>query len=95
MDETFKINLNIVGSQYTLSIKRSDEEKYRRAEREVNSLVAMYKNRFRAQDSDYLAMAALQVAVLKIDAEMSRNIGDDLDVLTDIERSLDASIEKF
>lgn len=52
-----------------MTIPQAEEEKYRRAARDINSLIAAYKTRFMAEPEDYLAMAALQVAADKVDLE--------------------------
>ncbi len=59
----FNIRLTIAGKGYPLTIEREAEEKYRRAERQINDLVSKFRGRFRAESEDYLAMAALQIAV--------------------------------
>ncbi|MBQ4278421.1 MAG: cell division protein ZapA [Rikenellaceae bacterium] len=89
MADKLNIKLNIAGKPYPLSIERSDEEKYRRAERDVNMLVSTYKKHFRAEAEDYLAMAALQLAVNNIDSEMNRGLGEAEGELIDLDRQLD------
>ncbi|MCC8020304.1 MAG: cell division protein ZapA [Rikenellaceae bacterium] len=83
--EKFNIKLNIAGKSYPLTIERAMEEKYRRAEREVNQLVAKFRGRFRAESQDYLAMAALQIAVSNVELEMSRSLGEELDALKELD----------
>lgn len=71
MDEEFVINLSIESSNYPLRIKRSDEEVYRRAAKEINFKLAQYKRHFTAGDSeglqskDYMAMTAIQAVAEK------------------------------
>lgn len=89
MSEKFNIKLTIAGKSYPLTIEREKEEKYRRAEREINTLVSMYKTRFRAEPEDYLAMAALQISVNNVEMEMSRSLGDDIDKLVELDTRLD------
>lgn len=55
-----------------MTIPQAEEEKYRRAARDINSLIAAYKTRFMAEPEDYLAMAALQVAADKVDLRNER-----------------------
>ncbi len=88
MAPKLNIKLNIAGRSYPLSIDREKEEKYRRAEREVNEMVTLFRSRFRAEDQDYLAMAALQIARDKVELEMSRSLGDDIDALVEIDKEL-------
>ena len=72
-----------------LGIPQAEEEKYRRAARDINSLIAAYKTRFMAEPEDYLAMAALQVAVDKVDLEMKGEMTDQMVRLQEIERRID------
>ena len=83
------IHLKIAGRSFPLAIEREDEERYRRAEREVNELVAHYKNNFRGDENDHLAMAALQIALEKVTLEMSRSLGAEMDALVELDRKLD------
>ncbi|MCC8036181.1 MAG: cell division protein ZapA [Rikenellaceae bacterium] len=88
MSDKFNIKLTIAGKSYPLSIEREMEEKYRRAEREVNQLVAKFRGRFRAGSEDYLAMAALQIAVSNVEMETSRSLGEELDKLKELDIKL-------
>lgn len=89
MSQKLNIKLTIAGKSYPLSIERESEEKYRRAEAEINDLVTEFRGRFRAETEDYLAMAALQIALANVEMEMSRSLGDEIDALVDIDRRLD------
>lgn len=89
MDSKLNIRLNIAGKSYPLSIEREKEEKYRRAEKEINDLVTKFRSRFRAESEDYLAMAALQISLANVEFEMSRSLGEDIDALVDIDKELD------
>ncbi|MCD7970638.1 MAG: cell division protein ZapA [Alistipes sp.] len=89
MSDKFNIKLTIAGKSYPLTIERDMEEKYRRAEREVNQLVAKFRGRFRAESEDYLAMAALQIAVSNVEMEMSRSLGEELDRLKELDIKLE------
>lgn len=93
MSEKFKINLMIAGKNYPLTIEREQEEKYRRAEREVNSLVATYRTKFRAEPEDYLAMAALQLSVSNVAVEMSQTVNDDSEI--NILKEVDAKLDRY
>lgn len=90
MSTKLNIKLNIAGNSYPLSIDSEKEEKYRRAEKDINELVTKYQTRFRAsKEMDYLAMAALQLSVSNVEAEMSRSLGEDRDALVEIDKELD------
>ena len=86
------IHLKIAGKSFPLEVEREDEERYRRAEREVNELVSHFKNNFRGDGDDHLAMAALQIAFDKVGLEMSRTLGEEMDALVELDRRLDAYI---
>ncbi len=89
MDEKLAIRLTIAGKVYPLTIEREKEERYRRAEGEINRIVTEFKGRIRAETEDYLALAALQIALAKVDMEMSRSLGDEIDALKEIDRELE------
>lgn len=89
MSSKFNIKLNIAGKSYPLTIDREMEEKYRRAEKEINGLITKFRGKFRAESEDYLAMAALQIAVANVEMEMSRSLGEDMDALVEMERQLE------
>ena len=95
MNSKLNIKLNIAGKSYPLSIEREKEEKYRRAEKEINDLVTKFRSRFRAESEDYLAMAALQISLANVELEMSRSLGDDIDALVDIDRELDTDLSSL
>jgi cell division protein ZapA (FtsZ GTPase activity inhibitor) len=65
MSRTRRITVKIAGKEYAMTVPQDDEEKYRRAAREINELISAYKGSFVAEPEDYLAMAAMQVAVNK------------------------------
>ena len=88
-NDKFKITLTIAGNSYPMHIERAMEEKYRRAEREINELVTKFRGRFRAENENYLAMAALQIALANVEMEMSRSLGEDIDRLVDMDRRLE------
>ena len=95
MSQKLNIKLTIAGKSYPLSIERENEEKYRRAEAEINDLVTEFRGRFRAETEDYLAMAALQIALANVEMEMSRSLGDDIDALVDIDNQLDSYLNSL
>ena len=95
MDSKLNIRLNIAGKSYPLSIEREKEEKYRRAEKEINDLVTKFRSRFRAESEDYLAMTALQISLANVEWEMSRSLGEDIDALVDIDKELDAYLSSL
>lgn len=95
MSSKFTIRLNIAGKSYPMTIERDMEEKYRRAEKEINQLVSKFRGRFLAENSDYLAMAAIQIAVANVEMEMSRSLGEDIDALMDMDKELEGYLSSL
>ncbi len=90
MSERFKITLKIAGKVYpNIEIDRSKEERYRRAERELNTVVDLYRKRFRAEDDEYLAMAALQMALNCVELELRGNLDSETEQLRQLEQQMD------
>ena len=46
MAATRRISVRLAGKEYPMTIPQAEEEKYRRAARDINSLIAVYKTRF-------------------------------------------------
>ena len=76
MDEEFVINLKVEDARYPLRIKRSEEEVYRRAAKEIDYKLGQYKSYFTVGDSytleskDYMAMTAIQAVAEKAEHEI-------------------------
>ncbi|HSM49189.1 MAG TPA: cell division protein ZapA [Draconibacterium sp.] len=65
-----RININIDGKSYPLTINFEDEERYRTAAKKVNEIVRKYREQFSEQDSkDIIAMAAFQIALSNTELE--------------------------
>ena len=86
---TRRITVKIGGKEYPMTIKQNDEEKYRRAEKEINKLITAYKASYVEEPEDYLAMAAIQVAVGKVTLEMDRSLSNQLAELEALNREID------
>lgn len=86
---TRRITVKIGGKEYPMTIKQNDEEKYRRAAKEINKLITAYKASYVAEPEDYLAMAAIQVAVGKVTLEMDRSLSNQLEELDALNREID------
>lgn len=85
-----RITVKISGKNYGMNVAPADEEKYRRAAQEVNTLISSYRSNFAAQPEDYLAMAAIQLAVDKVGLEMDRSLNDQLGEIEQIGDQIDA-----
>ena len=86
---TRRITVKIGGKEYPMTIQQNDEEKYRRAAKEINKLITAYKASYVAEPEDYLAMAAIQVAVGKVTLEMDRSLSNQLAELEALNRGID------
>lgn len=95
MAELLNIHLEIAGRKYPLRIDRSKEELYRKAEKEINRWVATIDSKYRMDKEGCLAMAALQLALQNVERATARNIDDDLERLTRLERDIDAHLSKL
>ncbi|MBQ3083342.1 MAG: cell division protein ZapA [Alistipes sp.] len=73
------ITLKIAGRSYPLNIDREKEEVYRLAEREVNAYLAQIKqnNIKNWEETDYLAIVALNFAISAVNMRRSREGGDE------------------
>lgn len=68
MDETLAINVTIADRRYPMRIKRSDEEKIRKAVKLLNERILQYQQRFKVKDQqDLLAMTAMQFVMQNLD----------------------------
>jgi cell division protein ZapA len=66
INDALTINLHIVGQHFNLTIERSDEELYRKAERLINMRYNMYASLYaESRDANrFAAMVLLDIAVM-------------------------------
>lgn len=86
------ITLKVARKSYSMDIESDQEELYRLAEREVNTLLTRAKqlNYTNWTDQDYIAVVALQFATAYVTMRQSREIGDeDLKRLKQLDEKLD------
>lgn len=96
-ERALEIKLKIAGKTYSMKIEASKEEIYRLAEREVNRIVAKYEKAHidGYAASDYLAIAALQLAISNIRLAQSREVGgEDLQRLSELARELEQHLNR-
>ncbi len=86
------MHLKVAGKAYRLSTRPENEEAYRLAESEVNA----YINNFRKgnykgwEDRDYIAMAALHLAIANVQLRQQREAtSDDMRKLEEMNEKLD------
>ncbi len=94
MAGTFRITLKIAGREYPLTIDPVEEWRYRKAAKEINELVNLYTKRYSADMENYLAMAALQTAMMGIQSGVSEEMEPVLDELKLFEAELDQLAEE-
>lgn len=100
MDEKKKLtmNLKLAGKSYRLNTRPEKEEAYRLAEQEVNDYVKNFeKGKYKGfEDRDYLAMAALHLAIANVQLRQNREVGgEDLKALDALNNRLDAYLNEL
>jgi hypothetical protein len=74
MDEELSINVTIADRRYPMRIRRSEEEKIRKAVKIINERILQYQQRYSGKDNqDCLAMSALQFVIQVIDTMEQSN----------------------
>ncbi len=64
VSENFQIKLRLGNKIFPITVKRSDEEIYRAAEKLINEKYSFYAERYPNQgDASYFCMAALDIAL--------------------------------
>jgi cell division protein ZapA (FtsZ GTPase activity inhibitor) len=68
MDEQLSIKVTIADRSYPMKIKRSDEEKIRKAAKVINERIVKYQQNYSGKDQqDLLAMSSLQFVMQVMD----------------------------
>ena len=68
MEDELSINITIADRRYPMRIKRSEEEKIRKAAKIINERILQYQERYIGKDNqDFLAMSAVQFVVQVLD----------------------------
>ncbi len=89
MDEELSINVTIADRRYPMRIKRSEEEKIRKAAKIINERILQYQQRYSGKDNqDCLAMATLQFVIQFIDNMEQTNISPIIKQLEEINDQL-------
>lgn len=90
MDEQLSIKVQIAERFYPLKIKRTDEEKIRKAAKLINDKILKYKQRYTDKDTqDFVAMAALQFVINLLDCEQQQNVVSLGEELVELSSELD------
>lgn len=87
-DDLLKIRITIDGKSYTLNISREKEEVFRRAEKEINHLIASIQAQYQAEREDYLAIIAMEFAVKALTLEVQAGSDNVTAAVEELDRKL-------
>jgi cell division protein ZapA (FtsZ GTPase activity inhibitor) len=91
MDETLSINVTIADRRYPMRIRRSDEEKIRKAVKLLNERILQYQQRFKVKDQqDLLAMTAIQFVIQNLDMATQSELNPVMDQIRELNEELSA-----
>jgi cell division protein ZapA len=89
MSEELSINVTIADRRYPMRIKRSEEEKIRKAAKIINERILQYQQRYSGKDNqDCLAMSSLQFVIQFMDTMEQSNISPVIKQLEEINDQL-------
>ena len=95
MEDKLSIRVNVADRYYPLKIDRSDEEKIRKAAKQINEKVLQYKQHYSDKDTqDFLAMVALQFVIKLLDSEAKVSVSPILDELDELDEMLEDYLDK-
>lgn len=94
-DDNFKINVQISGLRLPLSIPRSDEEMYRKAEKMVVKYIDLFQRQYPQRPTEeILILVAFKIAVLVSKQELSEDIIPLADKIQSLDQELDALLNQ-
>ncbi len=91
-EKKLTMNLKVAGKAYRVNTRPEKEEAYRLAEAEVNTYIDNFrKGNYKGfEDRDYIAMAALHLAIANVQYRQAREIGsEDMKALDQLNKRLD------
>lgn len=95
MDDELAINITIAERRYPMRIKRSDEEKIRKAAKIINERITQYQERYNGSDNqDFLAMSSLQFVVQVLDLMEEKDVNPFVEQIGDINSELENYLSK-
>lgn len=95
MDEELSINVTIADRRYPMRIRRSDEEKIRKAAKIINERILQYQQRYSGKDNqDCLAMSALQFVMQIMENVEQTNISPFVKQIEEINEQLALYVDK-
>ncbi|MGF7138817.1 cell division protein ZapA [Roseimarinus sediminis] len=96
MDEMFTINIMIAERRYPIRIKRSEEEKIRKAAKIINERILQYQQRYAGKEyQDFMAMATLQFVIELLDLTEQKAIDPAIQQIEDINQELTRYLTKI
>ncbi len=94
--EEFTIRVKVADRYYPLRIRRTDEEKVRRAAQGINDRLMQYEKRYAEMDSqDFLAMVLLQYGVKLLECEENADISSLRDSIREVTRELEGYLSQM
>lgn len=94
-DDNFKINVQISGLRLPLSIPRSDEEMYRKAEKMVVKYIDLFQRQYPQRPTEeILILVAFKIAVLVSKQELSEDIIPLADKIQSLDQELAALLNQ-
>lgn len=94
-NEKLTVRVNINERFYPLKIEAKDEEKIRKAAKNINAMVSKYREIFSDKDGqDFLAMVALQLGTKVIDLDNHNQLTEIVDDIKTINRDLELFIKE-
>ena len=96
MDEELAINITIAERRYPMRIKRSEEEKIRKAAKIINDRILQYRQRYTGKDNqDFMAMSALQFVIQFIDLMENSDIDPAIKQIEELNNELSQYLMKI
>jgi len=94
MDEKLSIRVNIAERFYPLKVDRNDEEKVRRAVKQINEKVLSYRQRYGGKDvQDWLSMACMFFALKVVESEANHDVEVAVRGMLDLDKKLAEYLE--
>lgn len=95
MEDELSINITIADRRYPMRIKRSEEEKIRKAAKIINERILQYQERYIGKDNqDFLAMSAVQFVVQVLDLMQDADKTPVIDQIEQIKEEINNYLSK-
>jgi cell division protein ZapA len=95
MDEELSINITIAERRYPMKVKRSEEEKIRKAAKVINERILQYQRMYTGRDyQDFLAMSALQFAIQVLEMKEKSDVNPAIKQIEEINQQLAVYLQR-